>query len=389
MAFSYVLNNRRNFHEVEPRKHFVLYLLAFTLSICLNSFGVKAETFSSSKFKIIDPSISVGGGRSSSDSFRIDPSIGEPAVGDSSSGSFKEKGGFYPIEPPPAPAPAPSPAPSPAPAPATSPAGGGSGGIFVEAPKPTRVIMKGRAYPRASITAFKDGTVVGTPTADKDGNFEITVDVEGGFYTFSIFGIDVDNRRSLTYSFTTSVAKGFTVIISDIILSPTIGADKAEVKYGNDITFLGYAYPNSDVGVIINSEGQINATTSSDKIGRWEYAFDSKQVEKGSHTTKSQTVTRDNLRSPFSETLAFQVGDKDVSFGKISRPAGLITPFLPKKACNKNGDINDDGKVNIVDFSIMLFFWQQHNPKNPCADINQDGIVNLIDFSIMLFWWTG
>ena len=73
----------------------------------------------------------------------------------------------------------------------------------------------------------------------------------------------------------------------------------------------------------------------------------------------------------------------DLEFGKAGKP-------LPKgPSCSRKGDINADGKINIVDFSIMLYFWNQHNPKNPCADINQDGVVNLIDFSIMLFWWTG
>jgi hypothetical protein len=59
------------------------------------------------------------------------------------------------------------------------------------------------------------------------------------------------------------------------------------------------------------------------------------------------------------------------------------------KLCDTHGDLNKDGKINIVDFSILMYFWNQTNPSNPCADINKDGIVNLTDFSIMLYWWTG
>jgi len=91
-------------------------------------------------------------------------------------------------------------------------------------------------------------------------------------------------------------------------------------------------------------------------------------------------VAPDSVTSPFSESLAFRVGDKDVAFGKISAPAG---------SCNKNGDLNNDKKTNIIDFSILLFFWNQKIPKNPCADVNKDGAVNIFDFSIMLFWWNG
>lgn len=49
-------------------------------------------------------------------------------------------------------------------------------------------------------------------------------------------------------------------------------------------------------------------------------------------------------------------------------------------------DLNTDKKVDLVDFSILLYNWGK--PKNPKADLNNDGIVDLVDFSIMLYWWT-
>ena len=272
----------------------------------------------------------------------------------------------------------------PAPPVTPPPAGGGGGGGILN--PSTRVILKGRAYPNAAITIFKDGSVVATPKAGLNANFEEEISVTGGIYTFSVYAIDSENRRSLTSSFTVSAPASMTTTISDIVIAPTIGADKSEVKVGNDIKFFGYSFPQSQVNVIINSETTIADKANSDKLGYWSYDLASGQLERGDHTTKSQTVTPDNLKSPFSDSLAFRVGDKDVSFGKLpSVPLlGIGAPV-----CNKNGDINNDKRVNIVDFSIMLYFWNQRNPKNPCADINRDGAVNLFDFSIMLFWWTG
>jgi len=58
-------------------------------------------------------------------------------------------------------------------------------------------------------------------------------------------------------------------------------------------------------------------------------------------------------------------------------------------ACDPHGDINKDGSINIVDFSILMYFWHQTPPSNPCVDLNKDGTVDLTDFSIMLYWWTG
>jgi hypothetical protein len=55
-----------------------------------------------------------------------------------------------------------------------------------------------------------------------------------------------------------------------------------------------------------------------------------------------------------------------------------------------NADLNRDGKVNLVDFSILLFWWNTNGgTSDPSADINGDGRVSLTDFSILLFNWTG
>ncbi|MCX6701743.1 MAG: Ig-like domain-containing protein [Candidatus Zambryskibacteria bacterium] len=259
--------------------------------------------------------------------------------------------------------------------------GGGGGGIMPSGQ--TKVIIKGRAYPKATVTVFKDGTTVSTPVADDDGNFQVDLTVVGGIYTFSAYAIDKDNRRSLTTSFTANVPPGQTTTLSDIIIAPTIGSDKSEVKSGNDIKFFGFGYPKSDVNVVVNSEVTLIDKTQSDKLGFWSYTLNSKPLELGSHTSKSQIVAPDSIISPFSESVGFLVGDKDVVAGKV------IGSPATGSACNKNGDLNNDKKVNIIDFSILLFFWEQKTPKNPCADINKDGIVNIFDFSIMLFWWSG
>ena len=55
---------------------------------------------------------------------------------------------------------------------------------------------------------------------------------------------------------------------------------------------------------------------------------------------------------------------------------------------HQTADFNQDGKVNSVDFSILLFFWKTRPPfSNPYVDINKDGQVNSVDFSILLYQW--
>lgn len=52
------------------------------------------------------------------------------------------------------------------------------------------------------------------------------------------------------------------------------------------------------------------------------------------------------------------------------------------------GDYNHDKIVNLVDFSILLAFFNTSMPfANPCVDINRDGKANIVDFSILLAQW--
>ena len=62
-------------------------------------------------------------------------------------------------------------------------------------------------------------------------------------------------------------------------------------------------------------------------------------------------------------------------------------PIVSAMACG-GADFNCDGKVNSVDFSIMLYYWKAKSPfANRYVDINNDAQVNSVDFSILLYQW--
>jgi len=66
---------------------------------------------------------------------------------------------------------------------------------------------------------------------------------------------------------------------------------------------------------------------------------------------------------------------------------GYIPPATPKA-----GDINTDGVVDILDFSIMMSQWGQTgcsatNSWCSGADLNKDGVVDEIDFSVLMADW--
>jgi len=248
------------------------------------------------------------------------------------------------------------------------PPSGGGGGSTVPLPVSTDVVIKGKAYPLSSITVLQDGRVAATTIADSQANFTVGItDMTPGIYTFSAWALDKQGRRSITFSFTTNIAKDMTTTISGIFLPPTIELSKALLQKGETFNVLGQTAPGSDISIFVNSP-EIVKKTQAGADGTWFYAFDTTLLEEGSHTARAKATSPEGLLSTFSQTLAFSVGKE--------------TTGVTKKA-----DTNKDGKVNLVDFSILLYNWGV--PKNPDADLNNDGKVNLVDFSIMLYWWTG
>ena len=77
--------------------------------------------------------------------------------------------------------------------------------------------------------------------------------------------------------------------------------------------------------------------------------------------------------------------------GRLSNTAPPTNANLPVTQpgvnCANIGDLNCDGKTNLQDVSILLFYFGKTTfPAH--VDLNHDGTINLVDFSILLFYWT-
>lgn len=249
--------------------------------------------------------------------------------------------------------------------PPTPPGGGGGGG---GGGGPASVIFQGRAYPKAFITLLKNGAVAATFFAENSGLFkrELT-GITSGTYSFGIFAEDTEKRKSVTLGFTIGLPEGLTTTISGIFISPTISLTPTQVEKGENIDIYGQVFPESKVNIFISSN-EIVKEIPATKEGKWTYKLNTLSLEEAEHQAKSMALFGAGEQSPFSQTLSFLVLKKGT------------------RVC-KGADLNFDGKINIVDFSILLYFWNQTNPSNRCADINFDGRVNIIDFSIMMYWW--
>ena len=55
----------------------------------------------------------------------------------------------------------------------------------------------------------------------------------------------------------------------------------------------------------------------------------------------------------------------------------------------KIGDFNCDGRVDLVDLSIFLYYYGRSDAGAARYDLNRDGTVDFPDISIMMYHWTG
>lgn len=252
--------------------------------------------------------------------------------------------------------------------------GGGSsndGGID-EPLGDTRVSIQGSAYPNETVNILIDGDSVGSVRTNSRGEFEFNVDTDPGTASFGFWATDSEGTRSLTVNTTFDVTQGAVTNLSGIMIPPTIRANNTEVNPGAIITLEGQTMPNVNVEVSIDNGSQV-LTTTSDGSGQWSVDFDTSTVSIDTHTAKARFISGSgslSSESPYGSVLSLFVG-------------------VEGQATN-NSDLNRDGFVNLIDFSILIFWWgTPGGNSNPPADINQNGNVGLEDFSILLFNWTG
>jgi hypothetical protein len=271
--------------------------------------------------------------------------------------------------------------PDPSPAPSPSPSGGGGGGgggvpLGTTNSGSDTAIFKGLAYPGSIVTLLKNGVIVTEVPASPDGSFEIRLrNLNPGTYSFGIRAEDAGHLRSTLDLYTVYVSSGVTTVVDGIFIPPTITADKSEVKLGDPIVLFGKAAPSANLTISIHSSREIVKKTLSNSSGGWLYKLDSSELEMGTHEGKVRASTESDL-SLYSDPLAFTVGTKNTLRSS------------PSSSSTNRCDLNGDTRVNLIDFSIMAF-WYKRSGFPAKVDFNADGKINLTDLSILAYCWTG
>ena len=259
--------------------------------------------------------------------------------------------------------------------------GGGSLGVYVVPPAPTtEVNFSGRAYPRSTVTLLKDAQIAVNTIAGPDAHFTIKLSsLSAGNYIFSLYSEDYQQRRSSSVTFPIGLTTGAMTNIGGIFLAPTITVDKSEVKRGDNIAIFGQSIPAGDITIVVNSEEEFFGKVKADNNGIYLFNFDTTPLSLDQHITKSKAAIASEISS-FGPAVTFKVGGKNV-----------LTASSVK--CPARADLNNDCKVNLVDFSIVAYWYKRTLSAEFISrekdKLNGDGKITLVDFSIMAYYWTG
>lgn len=249
--------------------------------------------------------------------------------------------------------------------------GGGGGGGASIVPAAT-IIFSGRAYPNSTVTLLKDAQVAATTVADAQANFYLTLSgINAGDYIFSLYSEDYKGIRSSLLSFPAKIISGVSINTDNIFIAPTIGVDKSEVKQGDEVLIFGQSVANSEITIAVHSNQEFLQNVITDINGVYLHRFNTEALEIGEHFTKAKAAFSNQISS-FSKAVNFVVGANNV---------------VQESKCEK-ADLNCNGRVNLVDFSIAAFWYKKASPPEE-IDLNKDGKIDLIDFSIMAYYWTG
>jgi cysteine-rich repeat protein len=252
--------------------------------------------------------------------------------------------------------------------------GGGSGGRGGQDTPlgDTQISVTGIGYPGRTINFLLDTESVGSVRASRDGRFEFATDANPGTATLGIWALDAEGTRSITLNNTFDVTQGAVTNVNGVILPPTIRVPNPQVNPGDVVTFSGQSVPNATIELHVNNSELVEMIETNAE-GIWQLALDTSRLRVAEHTVRARSITGNpplTVQSGFSSALQLFVGVD----GQVTTPS----------------DLNRDGRVDLIDFSILIFWWNTNGGESdPPADINGNGRVSIEDFSILLFNWTG
>jgi len=247
-----------------------------------------------------------------------------------------------------------------------------SSGGGIAAIKPTSVAFAGFAYPDSRLkfyrrslvdTATRNTYILDTETvADANGKFSKSfMALLQGEYFFAVEARDKDGRSSGILGFTANLFSNNELRADSIIVPPTVGLATSRIKRGDKLKFFGYATPQYFIELEI--DGILKYSAQADANGYYILEADTRRFSAKDHFARVFQADVAGNTSATSPTKTFTVT-------LLSYP---------------QSDFNNDGIINIKDWSIFLFNWRSLKAEEKkIADLDGNGKADINDFSIFL-----
>lgn len=195
---------------------------------------------------------------------------------------------------------------------------------------------------------------------------------EGATYYFSVTAYDTSNNESTCSS---EVSKIIPAATNYLPIGSFDGADSVHAT--------GWAYDQNAGTSPINVHIYIDGVPTANIVAN---------VSRPDIIGAGGGVVQDAYHG-FDYTFSgLTAGNHTIQVYAINTPTGTNPELTgsPKTitiTAYKSADLNQDSRVNSVDFGIMMSYWG--STAKPKADINQDAIVNSVDFGVLMSQWTG
>lgn len=347
---------------------FRMLCLFMIVSVVFPSFA-NAEEFVSPSFVLQDSTIGPSGGyNSTSEHFSYYSSSSQIASGESTSTAFSGQGGIQyhllPTEPVVTSVPV-----------SSVDSGGGALALALS--------FSGKTSPGATVTLLKDSEIVGAVQSGSGGSFTMTSSgLVGGSYQFAVYATDTAGRRSSSVSIPLTVSSDTTSDVTGIFIPPMLQLNKRSVILGDVIAFSGSTVPGATIFLVLDDSAISLTPVITDAFGNYSLIYSSSELSLKTYTVNAQASV-DNLVSGFGAPATFRVGTVTV----------MSTEPIADTIGGSRGDVNGDGRVDLVDFSIVAYWYLRPLEGDilqiEAKALNADGVIDLVDLSIMAFYWSG
>ncbi len=201
------------------------------------------------------------------------------------------------------------------------------------------------------------------------------------------------DRRVMWYTTDNSIVpQPNTVLLKNNIFWLGSDVDKFQDSNRNNITTANNLFFTQNAATDLNLKNPVTELIGDPKFANlngfdYHILADSPAINKGLNLGYTQDLDGKQIVG-LPDIGAYESGGGGVvptaepTSQPTTAPTPTSVPMVPPG--HKKGDVNNDGKVNIVDIGLVIDKYDQTVPAGSNVDLNSDGRVNIIDIGIII-----